>query len=102
FLADPLRLQGMFTSKKWLQHFERSPHKLVVREYASQATQTFIGVHHHQRVDAIFREQFVAPATLWSRSAQSRATKFTDSHRLLVAEISRQKNENCKQPCAKC
>ena len=57
-----------------------SAHTILQQAVEAGDFQTFIGVDGDERVDAVFRAEFVAPAAFWGGSAQTCAADFSDFH----------------------
>ena len=80
FLADPLRLQRVLAAVQRLQHAERPAHQRIIREGRSPTGHAFIGEDRDQRMDAIFRPDFIGPPAFWRAMAQACRPDLGNSH----------------------
>jgi hypothetical protein len=81
FLADAFGFDGVFALVERFEDGERGSDKRIIREHAAEAGDTFVRVDGDERVDAVFRAEFVRPSTFGGCAAKACATDFSDFHR---------------------
>ena len=80
FLADTLGFEGVLIAPQGFEQRDRGSHERVVGEHAAQAMHARVGVDDHERMDAVLRLQFGAPASLGRGPPQAGAADVTDLH----------------------
>ena len=80
FLADTLRLQRVLAAVERLEHAQRPAHQRVVGEGRPPSGHAFIGEDRDQRVNAIFRLDFIGPPAFRRAMAQAGRPDLGNSH----------------------
>jgi hypothetical protein len=80
FLADTFRFEGVLPAIERFKDGQSRLDECVIGEDAPEPDGTFIGVNGNEGVDAVFRPDFMTPATFRRGSAQAGTANFPNLH----------------------